>query len=148
MTFNHQPSEEIPCASKNFPDLIFQLFKIIWISAVGIATYYGLDDRMIGVRMPAGAGTFSLRHRVQAGTPILGVPGALSLWLKRPGCEVDHSPPSGVEVKECVELYLHSHNTPSWRGAPLRKAQRRLYLTTLTDELHYLPTYLPTYLNN
>jgi hypothetical protein len=28
-------------------------------------TDYGLDDRMIGIRVPAGAGNFSLRHRVQ-----------------------------------------------------------------------------------
>jgi hypothetical protein len=40
--------------------------------------------------------------------PIQWVPGALSLEIKRPGPEADHSPPSNVEVKECVELYLHS----------------------------------------
>jgi hypothetical protein len=34
-------------------------------SSVGIATGCGLDDRMIGVRFPAGAGNFSLRHHVQ-----------------------------------------------------------------------------------
>jgi len=28
--------------------------------------------------------------------------------VKRPGREADHSPPSSAEVKECVELYLHS----------------------------------------
>jgi hypothetical protein len=33
-------------------------------SSVGIATGYGLDDR-IGFRFPAGAGNFSLHHRVQ-----------------------------------------------------------------------------------
>jgi hypothetical protein len=33
------------------------------------------------------------------------------------GREADHSPPSSAEVKEWVELYLHSTNTPSWRGA-------------------------------
>jgi len=27
-----------------------------------------------------------------------------------------------------VELYLHFPNTPSWRGARLRKAQGQLYL--------------------
>jgi hypothetical protein len=48
------------------------------------------------------------------------VPGALSLGVKRPGCEADHSPPSSAEVKECVELYLHSPNMPSWRGAQLK----------------------------
>jgi len=31
----------------------------------------------------------------------------LSLGVKRPGHEVDHSPPSSAEVKECVELYLN-----------------------------------------
>jgi len=33
------------------------------------------------------------------------------------GREADHSPPSSAGVKEWVELYLHSPNTPSWRGA-------------------------------
>jgi hypothetical protein len=45
------------------------------------------------------------------------VPGALSLGVKWPGREADHSPPSSAEVKEWEELYLHSPNTPSWRGA-------------------------------
>jgi hypothetical protein len=45
------------------------------------------------------------------------VPGALSLGVKRPGREADHSPPSSTEVKEWVELYIHSPNTPSWRSA-------------------------------
>jgi hypothetical protein len=35
----------------------------------------------------------------------------------RPGREADHSPPSGAEVKEFVELCFRSPNTPSWRGA-------------------------------
>jgi hypothetical protein len=37
-------------------------------SSVGIAIGYGLDDRMIGDRFPAGAENFSLRHRVQTGS--------------------------------------------------------------------------------
>jgi hypothetical protein len=45
--------------------------------------------------------------------PIQWIPGALSLGVKRPGREADHSPPSSAEVKECVELYFHIHNTPS-----------------------------------
>jgi hypothetical protein len=44
------------------------------------------------------------------------------------GREADHSPPSSAEVKEWVELYLHSPNTPSWRGAQLGRAQGQLYL--------------------
>jgi hypothetical protein len=33
------------------------------------------------------------------------------------GREADYSRPSGAEVKEWVELYLHSPSAPSWRGA-------------------------------
>jgi hypothetical protein len=40
--------------------------------------------------------------------PIQWVPGALPLIVKRPGPEADHSPPSSAEIKEWVELYLHS----------------------------------------
>jgi hypothetical protein len=42
------------------------------------------------------------------------------------GREADHSPPSSAEVKEWVELYLHSPNTSSWRGAPLGGAQDKM----------------------
>jgi len=34
-------------------------------SSVGLATGYGLDDRMISARFSVGAGNFSLHHRVQ-----------------------------------------------------------------------------------
>jgi hypothetical protein len=40
--------------------------------------------------------------------PIQWVPGALSVGVKRPAHEADHSPPSSAEIEECVELYLHS----------------------------------------
>jgi hypothetical protein len=40
--------------------------------------------------------------------PIERVPRALSLWIKRPGREAEHSPPSSAEVKEWAEQYLHS----------------------------------------
>jgi hypothetical protein len=37
--------------------------------SVGIATGYGLDDRMIDVRFPGGGpGNFSFRHHVQTGS--------------------------------------------------------------------------------
>jgi hypothetical protein len=107
------------------------IFKLLWKltvgmeshgSSVGITLGYGLDDRGSRVRFPAGARNFSLHHRVQNGfgadpasypTVIRGsFPG-----VKRPGREADHSLPSSEEVKECLELYLHSPNTPSWRGA-------------------------------
>jgi hypothetical protein len=53
--------------------------------------------------------------------PIRWVPGALSLGVKQSGREVDHSPSSSAEVEECMELYLHSPNTPSWCGAQFKK---------------------------
>jgi hypothetical protein len=39
-------------------------------SSVGIALSYGLDDRGSRVRFPAGAGNFSLHHRVQNGSGV------------------------------------------------------------------------------
>jgi hypothetical protein len=47
------------------------------------------------------------------------------------GREADHSSQSSAEIKEWVELYLHSPNTPSWRGAQLGGAQGQLYLLLL-----------------
>jgi hypothetical protein len=44
------------------------------------------------------------------------------------GSEADHSSPSGAGVREWVEVYLHSPNGPSWRGARLGGAQGQLYL--------------------
>jgi hypothetical protein len=91
-------------------------------SSVGIALAYGLNGRDTRVRFSAGAGNFSFHHRVQNGSGahpasyLMGTRGS-SLGVKLPGREADHSPPSTAEVKECVELYLHSPNKPSWRGA-------------------------------
>jgi hypothetical protein len=50
-------------------------------------------------------------------SPIQWVSEVLSMGVKRPGREAHYSPPSSAEVKEIVELYLHSPNTSSWRGA-------------------------------
>jgi len=52
--------------------------------------------------------------------PIQWVPGFLSLGVKRPGREADHSPPSSAEVEERVEIHFHSPSTPSWRSAQLK----------------------------
>jgi len=41
--------------------------------------------------------------------------------VKLPACEADHLPRSSAEVVECVALYLHSTNTPLWRGGQLKK---------------------------
>jgi len=49
--------------------------------------------------------------------PIQWVTGALSLGVKRPEHEADHSPSSSAEVKESAELYLQYSNASSWRSA-------------------------------
>jgi hypothetical protein len=95
-------------------------------SLAGIATVYGLDDR------GSGAGNFSLLHCIQTDSdptqpPIQWVPGDLSMAVKWPGPEADHSLPSSAEVKKCVEPYPRSPNTPSRRGVQLQKA-RGLYM--------------------
>jgi hypothetical protein len=72
-------------------------------SSVGIALGYGLDDRGSRVRF---IGSRTALGPTQS--PIQWVPGAISLGVKRPGREADHSPPSSAKVKECLELYLDS----------------------------------------
>jgi hypothetical protein len=62
--------------------------------------------------------------------PIQWIAGALSLGVKRPGREADHSLPSSAEVKELVEIYVHSPNTPSWRSAQLK--HRDYFIFTFT----------------
>jgi hypothetical protein len=49
------------------------------------------------------------------------------------GREADYSPPSSAEVKEWVELYLHSPNTPSWRGAQGEHRGNFTFTFTLVD---------------
>jgi len=88
-----------------------------------------LDDRGSRVRFRAGAGNFSLHHRVQNGSgvrPASYPTGAFSLGVKQPGREADHSPQSSAEVEGCVEIYLHSPNTPSWPGVQLQKHRNNL----------------------
>jgi hypothetical protein len=65
---------------------------------------YGLDDRAIGVRSPAGAKDFSSSLCVQTASGAhlasctVGT-GVLSPGVKaRPGRDADHSPPSSAEV--------------------------------------------------
>ena len=81
--------------------------------SVGIATRYGLDW--------PGSNTGGGRvFRTHPDWP-WGPPGLLYNGyrvscpkVKRPGRGVDHSHPSGAEVKERVELYFYSTVGPSW----------------------------------
>jgi hypothetical protein len=100
----------------------FERKRVYSENSVGIALGYGLDDRGLGFDSRRGLGIFLFNTASRTGLgptqpPIEWVPGALSLGVKRPGREADHSHPSKAEAKESVELHLHSPNTPSWRGA-------------------------------
>jgi hypothetical protein len=65
---------------------------------------YGLDDRAIGVRSPAGAKDFSSSLFVQTGSGAhpasctMCTGGPFSVGKARLGRDADHSPPSSVEV--------------------------------------------------
>jgi hypothetical protein len=66
---------------------------------------YGLDDRMIGFRSPAGAQDFSYSLCVQTGSGAqtasctVGTGGPFTAAKVRPGRDADHSPPSSAEVE-------------------------------------------------
>jgi hypothetical protein len=66
---------------------------------------YGLDDRAIGVRSPAGVKDFfvaSVSRPALGPTqpPVQWVPGVLSSGVKAwPGRDAGHSPPSSAEVE-------------------------------------------------
>jgi len=93
-------------------------YKLLWQSSFITRSYVHHCPLSKVFGLSAGADNFSPHYRVHNGS------GALSVGVKRPGREEDHSPPTTAEVKECVQLYLHSSNTPSWCGAQLKKKHR------------------------
>jgi hypothetical protein len=108
-------------------------------SSVGIALGYGLDNRGSRVRFPAGAGNFSLHHRIQNGSGAYPasyqwVPGALSLGIKRPGREADHSPPSSAEVKNAWSY----NSTPKYVFMAWCLVKRRYNFTFSVYHDHHL----------
>jgi hypothetical protein len=75
------------------------------VSSVSIVSDYGLDERAIGVRSPAGAEDFSSSLCVQTGSGAhpasctMGTGGPFPGGKARPGRgDADHSPPSSAEV--------------------------------------------------
>jgi hypothetical protein len=82
----------------------FQGRYISRVSSGSIVSDYGLDDRAIGVRSPAGAKDFSSNLCVQTGSVAhpasctMGTGGLIPRGKARPGRDADHSPPSSAEV--------------------------------------------------
>jgi hypothetical protein len=73
-------------------------------SSISIVSDYGLDDRAIGVRSPAGVKDSSSFLSVQAGSGAysascpMGTGDTFPGGKVRPGRDADHSPPSSAEV--------------------------------------------------
>jgi hypothetical protein len=85
---------------------------------------YGLDGREFESRQGLGIFLFATASGPvlePTQPPIQWVLGALSLWVKRQEREADQ-PLTSIYCRgqEFMELYLHSSNTPSWRGAQLK----------------------------
>ena len=82
-------------------------------SSVGIATRYGLDgpgiESRCGVRFSASVQTGPGAHPASYTVGTGSFPG-----VKRPGCGVDHPPPSRVEVEGRLELYPYSTSGSTW----------------------------------
>jgi hypothetical protein len=74
-------------------------------SSVSIVSDYGMDDRAIGVRSPAGAKDFSSTLCVQTGSGAypascpVGTGGPFPEGKAQLRRDADHSPPSSAEVK-------------------------------------------------
>jgi hypothetical protein len=88
----------------------FMIFELVSqlrsrVSSVSIVSDYGLDNRAIGVRSPAGAEDFSSSLCVQTGSGAhsasctMGTGGPFPGGKARPGRDADHSPPSSAEVE-------------------------------------------------
>jgi hypothetical protein len=75
------------------------------VSSGSIMSDYGLDDRAIWVRSPAGAKDFSSNLFVQTGSGVhpasctMSNGGPFPRAKGRPGSDADYSPPSSAEVK-------------------------------------------------
>jgi hypothetical protein len=75
------------------------------VSSGSIVSDYGLDDRAIGDRSPAGSKDFSSILFVQTGSGAhpasctMGTGDSFPGGKARPGRDTDHSPPSSAEVK-------------------------------------------------
>jgi len=67
------------------------------------------DRISVGERFSAPVQTVCETHPASYTMCIWSFPG-----VKRPGCGVDHPPPSSAEIKERVELYLYPSSGLSW----------------------------------
>jgi hypothetical protein len=93
----------------NLVTILIELLRLI------MYVYIILERRRLHLYLPwyliLGIFLFTTASRTALGPAqplIQWIPGSLSLGVKRPRREADHSPPPSTEVKERMELYLHS----------------------------------------
>jgi hypothetical protein len=85
--------------------ILYTFLRVYKPSSVSIVSGYGLDDRAIGVRFPAGAKDFSSSLCVQTVSGAhpasckMGTGGPFPGGKARPGRDADHSPTSSTEVE-------------------------------------------------
>jgi hypothetical protein len=97
----------------------------------------GLWAGWSGVRVPTGAENFSLHHSVQTGPgahPTSYPTGTRDSFPRDKSGEAWSWPLTSILCRgqECVELYLHSPNTPSWRGSQLKHRDNFTFTYLLT----------------
>jgi len=100
---------------------------------------YGLDDRGHDSLLELGIFLLTMAFRPAlrpTKLPIKWVAWALSLGVKQPGSESNHSPESSAEVRMRGDiLSLPQHAFMAWC---LVKAQGQLYLYLIRDESHLI----------
>jgi hypothetical protein len=99
------------CYTDNFVSVLRSVRAVIAQSVQRWATVWTIGVLGFDSRRELGIFLFTTVSRTAlwpTQPPIQWVSGVVSLGVKRPGREADHSPPSSAEVKEWAELYLHS----------------------------------------
>jgi hypothetical protein len=112
-------------------------------SSVGIALGYGLDDWDSRVRFSAGAGKFSLHHRVQNGSGAypasypMGTRGSFRGGKAAGTCSwrFTSNQCRGQRMSGAVSTLT---NTPSWRGAQLKHRNNFIFIGHRVPLLNYL----------
>jgi hypothetical protein len=74
-----------------------------------LQTGWSGDRILVGAKLSAPFQTSPGAHPASYTMGTRSFPG-----VKRPGCGIDHPPPSSAKVKERVELYFYSPSGPSW----------------------------------
>jgi hypothetical protein len=95
----------------------------------------GLEHRWFESRQGPGIFLFIIASRTALGStqpPIQWVPGGLSLGVKQPQYEADHSPPSSAEVKNAWSYTsTPQYATMAWCSVKKKKPSDNLTFLTL-----------------